>query len=165
MNENPQAVTYITAGIILLALVLIIWQLVGGHSTAVEGVVGGSNPNQNFFTTDDGKTWFPDDNTNIPPYTKDGKPAYQVMLFSCDGGKTSFVGYLQRYSVAGKKEIEKHTSKGMPPGAGMGPTYLEFKAADNGDIPKNWAKFGTQQAQKLQTVACPGGGEAEPVTP
>jgi hypothetical protein len=163
MNQNPKAVTYATAGIVLLALILIGWQLLSSHgSTGGPTALTGA---QNFFTTDDGKTWFPDDQTNIPPYTKDGKTAYQAVIFTCDGGKTSFIGYLQRYSAVGKKMIETAATKGVPAGSALDPTNLEVKPAGNGDSPKNWLKFGTPGARKLQSVTCPGGGDAEPVSP
>jgi hypothetical protein len=163
MNDNPKAVTYITAGIVLLALILIGWQILSSRSGAGgPTVLTGA---QYFFTTDDGKTWFPDDQTNVPPYTKDGKPAYQAMVFTCDGGKTSFVGYLQRYSAAGKKMIDQAARRGVPTGTVLTPANLEIKAAGNGDSPKNWLKYGSPGARKLQAVTCPGGGDAEPVLP
>jgi hypothetical protein len=51
-----------------------------------------------FFTTDDGKTFFPLAATNRPPFVHEGKPAYQAHVYSCDGGKTAFVGYLSKFS-------------------------------------------------------------------
>jgi hypothetical protein len=53
-----------------------------------------------FFSTDDGKTWFEDDIEKLPPFEHDGKTAYRAYVFTCDGGKTQWVGYLQRYAKA-----------------------------------------------------------------
>ena len=97
MNQNPRMVTGVTAGIILLALIIVGWQLLSSGSGTNTGATA---PNAKgvanaFFTTDDGKTWFADDAAKFPPFDKDGKPAYSAILFTCDGGKTQFVGYLQ----------------------------------------------------------------------
>jgi hypothetical protein len=163
MNENPAIVTYVTGGIVVLALILIIYQLVGGRPS----VSSATNvaPGQAFYTTDDGATWFADDMTNVPPYTKDGKQAYQVMLFTCDEGKTTFVGFLQRYTADAKKEIAKGLAHGIPVGVGLGPTSIEIKAAGNGDLPKNWLRFADPKANKLRSVTCPNGTQAELASP
>lgn len=48
-----------------------------------------------YFTTDDGATFFKAAFAS-PPYWKDGKLATRVMVFTSDGGKTDFVGFLIR---------------------------------------------------------------------
>jgi hypothetical protein len=163
MNENPAIVTYVTGGVVVLALILIIWQLVGGSPNASTATT--LTPGQAFFTTDDGATWFADDVSNVPPYTKDGKQAYQVMLFTCDEGKTTFVGFLQRYTADGKKEIAKGLTHGIPVGVGLGPNAVEIKAPGTGDTPKSWLRFADPKAAKLRAVTCPSGGDAEPASP
>lgn len=49
------------------------------------------------YTVDNGKTWFTDTGDRITPFTKDGQVAVGVAMFSSDGGKNRFVGYLKRY--------------------------------------------------------------------
>jgi hypothetical protein len=68
-----------------------------------------------FFTTDDGKTWFEDSVENVAPYTKDGKQAVQAHVYSCNGGKVKFVGYLERMSPEAKAEIDKYKAMNSMP--------------------------------------------------
>jgi hypothetical protein len=164
MNDNPMIATYATGAVIVLALILIIWQIMGGNRPSASSA-SNAGPGQAFFTTDDGATWFADEVTNLPPYTKDGKQAYQVIFFTCDGGKTTFVGYLQRYTPEAKKDIAVALKHGVPPGVGLGPNATEIKAPGTGDAPKSWLKFADPRSAKLRAVTCPGGGEAEPASP
>lgn len=53
---------------------------------------------QLYFTTDDGKTYFPLEASNKPPFTHEGKPAYRAHVFSTDNGKTGWVAYLSKFS-------------------------------------------------------------------
>lgn len=53
-------------------------------------------PIRDFYSVDDGQSWFLDKIDRITPFDHDGKPAVLVHLFTCDGGKTRFVGYLER---------------------------------------------------------------------
>ena len=52
---------------------------------------------QLFFTSDDGKTWFPFEATNKPPFTHDDKIAVRAHVYSVPGGKP-FVAYLSKFS-------------------------------------------------------------------
>jgi hypothetical protein len=61
---------------------------------------------RSFYTVDDGKTWFVDSAEKVPPFDYNGKLAYRVRLFSIDGGKTSFAGYLERYTPEAIKKLE-----------------------------------------------------------
>lgn len=53
-------------------------------------------PPRAYYTTDDGKTLFADDAERLPPFDHGGKQAVRAHVFSCDGGKARFVGYLER---------------------------------------------------------------------
>lgn len=57
-----------------------------------------------YFTVDDGKTFFVDDSSNIPPFDHDGKKAVQAVVFRCDQGEP-FVGYLLRFPPAVKSSL------------------------------------------------------------
>ena len=72
LNEKPALTTGITVGVIVLALLFIILQLrgCGGGAKGVRA--------KDFFSNDDGQTWFADDATRVPPFDKDGKPAYRA---------------------------------------------------------------------------------------
>lgn len=60
-----------------------------------------------FYSIDDGKTFFTDDSMKIPPFTHEGKPAVQAMVYTADGGKTRFVGYLMRFTPTGQEKLQK----------------------------------------------------------
>ncbi len=67
-----------------------------------------SHPNREtlqFYTVDDGKSWFVDDADKIPPFEKDGKMAVKAMLFECAGAGEPFVGYLERYNDSAHKQM------------------------------------------------------------
>jgi hypothetical protein len=55
-----------------------------------------ANVTQVYFTTDEGKTLVALDAATKSPTVHDGKPAYRAHVFTCDGGKTQFVGYLSK---------------------------------------------------------------------
>jgi len=59
-----------------------------------------------FFTTDDGKTLFVDSSDRVPPFDHAGQPAVMAYVFTCDGGKTQWVGYLSKYSDQDRQTIE-----------------------------------------------------------
>ena len=158
INENPAMTAAATAGIIVLAFIFIGWQACGG---------GGSTALLNdkaFFTIDDGKTFYVDAATNIPPYQKDGKPAVRAQVFTCDDGKTKFVGYLEMYSMQDKAMLEA-MAKGAQGGAGAAPApYVGFAGQPMvkkpGAPPAQWVMLGPQTSaayQNVVTVKCPDG--------
>jgi poly(3-hydroxybutyrate) depolymerase len=57
-----------------------------------------ANQKMLYFTVDEGKTYFPLEATNKPPFTHEGKVAYRAHLFSTDGGRTGWVAYVSKYS-------------------------------------------------------------------
>jgi hypothetical protein len=96
---------------------------------------------QLYFTTDDGKSYFADDASNRPPFVHEEKPAVRAHLFSCDGGKTLFVGYLSKYSpVAGESMVKKR-----------------------GEM--TWTAISSPAAAKIFEVKCPDGKAAVEVFP
>lgn len=130
LNKNPQITTGITAGIIGLALLVILWQIFGGS-----GGGGASGPGKLYFTTDTGSeaaglaAKFLDDPSKNPPFQKDGKDAVGIQVFSCDGGKTEKIAYFWRYSPTAKKRMDDIAAKvaeaqkkgtPLPPEAMMG---------------------------------------------
>lgn len=66
----------------------------------------GETSGRAFFTTDDGQTWFKDDLRKLPPFDHNGKQAYRCYLYTTDGGKTTAVSHLERYSDEAKKTME-----------------------------------------------------------
>ena len=103
LNKNPGITTGATAGILILAIVFIVYQLGGSDSPDIA--------TEAFYTIDDGKTWFADDINKIPPFEKDGKQASRVYVYKCADGK-EFVSHLERYTPEGKKAMEAATKAG-----------------------------------------------------
>lgn len=67
-------------------------------------------PAQSYFTVDDGRTYFTDDITKLPPFEHDGQEAVQCYLFRC--GETRFVGYLMKLPPQVKHEMETFAAAG-----------------------------------------------------
>ncbi len=73
-------------------------------------------PTQAYYSVDDGQTFFADDINLVPPFEKDGKMAVRAHVFTCDGGKTPFVAYLERYTPEAKGKIEAMKEGADPAG-------------------------------------------------
>ena len=135
------------------------------HST------GPQIPIQAYFTVDDGQTWFADGIERIPPFEHQGQQAVRVHLFTCDGGKTVFPVYLERYTAEGQAAMEKlreaeargemdvslydHIERGQ-----------EVKRALDPDAP--WVKMmNFERSGEIMTPRCPDGSfeNLEPVFP
>lgn len=115
-------------------------------------------PTRAWYTVDDGATRFDDDAERIPPFDHDGRPAVRLHLFSCDGGKTSFVGYLQKLP----DETMKHYRE-----LGIDPATVDDDqlAAFGGWLAKrpgsgNWVNSRTEcdAFAAVVSVHCPDGG-------
>ena len=135
---------------------------------------GGSSPSAGnakaFFSVDDGKTWFADDMTKVPPYDKDGKQAVRAFVFHCSDGK-KFVGYLQHFTPDAKRAIEQLQTPdpnrtGPPDTSGIQKAYTVGREVKRpGDA--KWIS-GAQGLESAQIIAvkCPsGGGDATMVEP
>lgn len=154
LNKNPAITTGATAAIIIIALIVIIWQLKGDSYSVGE--------NLSWYTIDDGKTWFADDANKVPPFDKDGKKAYRVYVYKCADG-TKFVSHLERYTPEAKKIVEEANKKGAAADPSILETVtmngLEVKNPGNGDDAKFWVKQAQYQAYSVITAPkCPNGG-------
>ncbi|MFT3788077.1 MAG: hypothetical protein QM770_18210 [Tepidisphaeraceae bacterium] len=74
------------------------------------------------------KAKFVDQADRIPPFQKDGKEAYGMYVYSCDGGKTESLAYIWKYTkevaarrVEMQKKLEeaRKSGKPLPPDAMM----------------------------------------------
>ena len=156
INKNPKQTTALTAGIIGLAFIVILWQACGG---------GGGGPGKSYYTIDDGKTFFEDDSTKIPPFKKDGKDAVRAHVFQCPGGQP-FVGYLEMYSPQDKKMMEDAIAGKAPPAAYAG--YTGQAMVKKPGPGQQWIPLmpgTTQFYSAVVQVTCPDGGTPERVYP
>ena len=160
LNKQPAITTGATIGIILLALIFIIYQVMGGGNHI-------KIPTKAYYTTDDGATYYKDDINLVAPYDYGGKQAVKADVFKC-GGSGEFVGYLEKYSADAKKVIEDsrtHPQNDFGKAEDAASRGLEVKAPLTGDT--GWVKNYLPSALKIVTVHCPGGGDQapEPVLP
>lgn len=116
-----------------------------------------------FYTDDDGETWFADDGERITPFDHGGRPAVIAHVYSCDGGKTRFVGYLEKLPDDARQRFAAATSRpadGIDPdevGAVVG-TLVKRK----GDA--EWVNSSQrEQYRQVTEVHCPDGGGGTPL--
>lgn len=139
-------------------LAVLLWQTTGPKQI-----------DKTWFTVDDGATWFADDAGRIAPFEKDGKQAVECRVYTCDGGKTTFVGFLVRYRPEGKAQFAALT----PPDKASALAADEYAAKYDAIVqatrevkrPKTgdreWV-LGSSPAlgMAVMTVKCPDGGKA-----
>jgi hypothetical protein len=153
-----------SAVVALLAMAVFAWR-----STSLPAGAAAAEAAQSFYSTDDGATFFPAAADLIPPVQVNGKTACRAIVFTCDGGKTKFVGYLERYSPAAKAQLEaardamKRGDKNAAP-AGPAAGDVEVKKPGGGN---RWvSRRGPAAADDLKVTPPPGssGGAPEMVT-
>lgn len=163
ISRNPRIGVGAAALLAVVAGILIFFE------THQDSAPASANANA-YFTVDDGKTWFIDDMTKLPPFDKDGKQAVRAFVFRCPDGK-QFVGYVQRFTPAAKQAIlaienGDPNRKGPPDTSGIRMAYTVGRQIKRpGDT--RWTSGGDGlKAIQIITVKCPdGGGEATMVEP
>jgi len=142
------------AGLVVIGIAAIF--LRGSHNTV------GALQGQTFFSVDDGKTWFADDATKLPPFDKDGQQAVLAHVYrSADG--TKFVDYLERYTPDAQQTIQKanHPDPNSKGPGDLNAIQSAFKSGREVKRPGDakWVSVGDfQAAAKIMAVKCPDGG-------
>lgn len=155
LNENPVITAGATGAIIVIALIFILFQLFG-HSHSGGARISGKS----FYSDDDGKTWFIDDASKLPPIDHDGKVAYRAAVFKCADG-TEFVGRLEKFSDEAKAQMEEQIKKN--PNAAPVLQYTASMGALEVKLPgaPNWMKLigsSPDDLHKVMQPACPKDG-------
>ena len=88
----------VVSGVLVLAIVACL------YLTYRSATGGPTPPFVDYFTVDDGATWFAGKGDQIAPFDYGGKTAVQAHVFRCPDGK-EFVGYLESNSEEGKRII------------------------------------------------------------
>lgn len=152
LNQNPGATA---AGVGVLVLLAVVVAFITNRPAG-----GGGAPapaGNEFFSVDDGKTWFTDDASKIPPFDHQGKPAYRARVFRCSHGK-DFVSHLERYSEADKKRLEDAIDNEEPGSAEFAVAFDALEVKKPGG--KEWVKVGpnpSARAGAVRTPKCPEG--------
>jgi hypothetical protein len=154
MNSHARLTASIVLGVILVVILAAVLQ--GRGRNVSEGTALAER--KSWYTTDDGKTWFPDAATKIPPFKKDGKDAVRAHVYRAPDG-TEFVGFLERYTPAGKAAMEAELSRPPDQASGVDPTMAA--GSDATEIKKpgqaNWVKISDPAADNVYRVVSPKG--------
>jgi hypothetical protein len=163
LKDKPLRAAAIIGGLLLVGLLIIGFQLRGAGASA-------DTRTRAFFSIDDGKTWFADDASKLPPFQKDGKQAVLARVYRCSNG-TEFVNYLERFKPDAKQALE-NAAAGDPTGKSK-PDQNAIRNAYSGgrEIKRpggsNWiASSNYREASQVMAVKCPNGDtNAVPVEP
>ena len=115
-----------------------------------------------WYTIDDGKTWFRDSIRKVPPFQQDGKEAVLAKVYKCHG--QTYVGYMKRYKPEAKRKMEEYRAAedaGKPTdGINIAGTdwQLEFKRPGE----KQWYSDLDKRAE-IMDVKCPHGTKEDPL--
>lgn len=147
LNDNPPLAAGVAGGCVLIAVVV--------YFLARPGGMGADKPagiTKEFFSVDDGRTWFPDDAGKLPPFDHQGKPAYRVRVFRCSHGK-EFVSHLERYADADLKRmkalIDDEKTRSME--------FIQLESGFEAKKPgaKGWVKVGQQVSARTDAIRAP----------
>jgi hypothetical protein len=157
LRDTLQKYRGVVVVVVLCLVVYAVWTSINSLRSGAPAI-----PTQNYYSVDDGKTYFADDNELFAPFDKGGKTAVRAFVFSCSGKK--FVGYLSRYTPSAKKIMDQHmkevrADRNKPPstlGVIMGASSdLEYKAPGE----QEWV------SKHEPAVKCPDGSKPERIDP
>jgi hypothetical protein len=148
LNQNPRITTLLTIGIIVIVLGFLAWQIWGGP---IPGSANDGPATKRWFSDDDGKTWFADDFKKVGPIQHNGKEAYEVIVYKCDG--KTFANHLIRYTPKGKQRMEATLAgKGPSDGGAVGDLDAEREVKSPGQ--KDWVKGNDPKAGEVLKPKC-----------
>jgi hypothetical protein len=145
VNQRPGIVIACAAAVIVIALVV---ALMPSSATPSKGAAA-----QDWYTIDDGKSWFADDAGKFPPYEYKGKTAYRCRVWTCDDGKTKFVSHLERFTAEAKRKLE--TTPPQDAGSSLESRMIEVKRPLTGD--QGWVSIRSPRAESIVTPKCASG--------
>jgi hypothetical protein len=124
------------------------------------GAGGPRVPAQAYYTIDDGQTYFADDINKVPPFEHEGREAVRAHVFTCDGGRTTFVAYLEKYTPLAKQRIEELLERDPP----VDPIMFEdimmtgVLVRRPGDPHNRWVpQMNWELAGRVTEIRCPDG--------
>jgi hypothetical protein len=137
------------------------------YSSLSSGAPDGGPPDQYYFSTDDGASYFAADMKKVPPFDSGGKVAVRAYVYTCDGGKTNYVAYLERFTDASKKQMEAMIAQGKVTPLELAPVSFSGSLVK---LPKSerWIPQSSPAAMQILDAPCPGTKSIEnkePVNP
>lgn len=99
LNRNP-AIAVAAAAVVLVGAGIYMFMFVREEAAPRYGTIS-------FYSDDDGASYFEASNKLIPPFDHRGKQAYLAHVYSCDDGKTTWVGYLEGWRPEAKPKLER----------------------------------------------------------
>lgn len=152
LNEHRKLTIGVIAAVLLLAVIFLLLR----QRAELESTALGST----YFSDDDGKTWFTAPADSLPPFDHSGKPAVRAYLFTTDGGKTRFVGYLERFSEGARKALQNSRQGTLVPLNELTAAANDVEVKTPGD--SLWIKRTDPAAKKVMSVTAPPGSSGVP---
>jgi len=162
LNERPALAVGLAISFIAIAIAMVVWQI--GGSRQGTSNAGGIASDQDYFSDDDGKSYFADSKTKFAPFMHNGKAAYLAGVFRCGEKGTPFVAYLGKYPDDVRQRLEAEL-KGGSSAVRVG------RIASAGMLVKKpgqakWVSPGEMDAYtKITDVTCPNNEPMVAVTP
>jgi hypothetical protein len=151
IDKNKNVTTAASVVIVLGAIAFMVYSLRGDRP-----------PTKDWYTVDDGQTWFKDSNRRVPPFEHDGKEAVFAKVYECHGQK--FVAYMKRFKPDGKRRMEEaHAAEDA--GQPLDQTKLagvEFQLEYKRPGEKEWTSA-LDKIAKMMDVKCPHGKQEDPL--
>ena len=151
IDKHKQLTTAASVVLIVAAIAFIVYQWLPERP-----------PTKEWYTTDDGKTWFKDSIRKVPPFQHDGKEAVLAKVFECHGQQ--FVAYMKRYKPDGKRRLEEYRAA-EDAGKNADETKLmgvDFQAEFKRPGDKEWTSSLDKRAE-IMYVRCPHGTKEDPL--
>jgi hypothetical protein len=118
-----------------------------------------------YYTDDDGATWFSDRVSLVAPFDHNGKSAVIAEIFTYDNGSKTYCAYLAKYTDDAKKKLEAQIAdaeaKGQPADAVpllhdalfmSGNTLVKMPGKNN-----EWIPYGDPRAAQVFSLHSPDG--------
>lgn len=169
LNQNQSIVIGFCGLLILIAIGYAVFGTFFSGGGDGDGPAAAST--KTWYTDDDGKTLFTDKPDLTTPFPHGSGQAVRAMVFSCDGGKTRFIAYLQRDSERSRTEmarVEADPNLRKNPLARAMARNTGFEVKKPGTPDKDWVSLDKQaEFAKATKLACPDGtmNNLTPVTP
>jgi hypothetical protein len=151
IQKNPATAKIIAAAIVFICGAVIFREI---RSTDAPGFVL-SATGKEFYSDNDGKTWFLADALEGSPFDHNGSQAYRVLVCRCGNGKP-FVAFLAKYSDEQQAQIDKDHAQnpGLPSEAQMGPLGSLRRPGET-----KWFANSSPSISGYPAVRCPDGGD------